>query len=163
LRDIKEHSATLILNVIKRFDLHFHIPQAVSFLISGLKIIGHGNPDNNLESLCISSSSSFLLGLGPVVCLYQSSSDVDVQLSPSFRRSFWGLLVLGFWCSAQLVHLSCPILSTWSLQFRLRVLTHLAMSVTLHSAFMSSLLIRSLKVTPFIFLKTLVFFLVFYI
>jgi hypothetical protein len=23
------------------------------FVVSGLKIIGHGNPDNNLESLCI--------------------------------------------------------------------------------------------------------------
>jgi hypothetical protein len=26
-------------------------------------------------------------------------------------------LVLGSWCSAQLAHLSCPILSTWSLVF----------------------------------------------
>jgi hypothetical protein len=24
------------------------------FVVSGLKIIGHGNPDNNLESLCTS-------------------------------------------------------------------------------------------------------------
>jgi hypothetical protein len=23
------------------------------FVVSGLKILGHGNPDNNLESLCI--------------------------------------------------------------------------------------------------------------
>jgi hypothetical protein len=64
--------------------------------------------------------------------------------------------VLGFGCFAQLAHLSCPILSTWSLQFRLHVLTHLATSITLHSALMSSLLIRSLKVTPIIFLKTLI-------
>jgi hypothetical protein len=49
----------------------------------------------------------------------------------------------------QLAHLSCPILSTWSLQFRLRVLTHLATSIALPS----SLLIRSLKVTLLYFLK----------
>jgi hypothetical protein len=33
--------------------LHFHIPQAVLFCIPDLKIIGHENPDNNLESPCI--------------------------------------------------------------------------------------------------------------
>jgi ABC-type glucose/galactose transport system permease subunit len=62
------------------------------------------------------------------------------------------LVLCSLWCFAQLAHLSCPILSTWSLQFRLRVLTHLATSITSHFALMSSLLIRSLKVTPFIFL-----------
>jgi hypothetical protein len=70
---------------------------------------------------------SFLLGLCPVVCLYQSSSDIDVQLSRHLLGGLpGGLLVLGFCCFAQLAHLSCPILSTWSLQFRLHVLTHLA-------------------------------------
>jgi hypothetical protein len=104
-----------------------------------------------------STSSSFLLGLGPVVCLYQSFSDVDGQLSRHLLGGLpGGLLVLGSWCFAQLAYLSCPILSTWSLQFRHRVLTRLATSITLHSALMSSLLIRSPKVTPFIFLKTLI-------
>jgi hypothetical protein len=42
----------LILKVLKLFELHFHILQAVLFCFSGLKIIGHGNPDN--ESPCIS-------------------------------------------------------------------------------------------------------------
>jgi hypothetical protein len=117
-----------------------------------------------------------LLGLVPLFICYQSSSDVDV--SPSFRRSSWGSV------GEQLAHVYCPILSTWSLQFRLRVLTHLATScgsvgaqlahlsrlilstmflqfrlrvlthlatsITLHSALTSSLLIRSLKVIPFI-------------
>jgi hypothetical protein len=131
------------------------------------------------------SSSSFLLGLCPVVCLYQSSSDVDVQLSRHLLGclsggsvgaqlahlscpilSTWSLQfrlcvlthLANSWGSvgAQLAHLSCPILSTWSLQFRLHVITHLATSIALHSAHMLSLLIRSLKVTPFIFLKTLI-------
>jgi hypothetical protein len=56
---------------------------------------------------------SFLLELSPVVCLYQSSSDVDVQLSPHLLDGLpGGLLVLGFWYFAQFAHLSCPILST---------------------------------------------------
>jgi hypothetical protein len=38
-----------------------------------------------VEGELSSSSSSFLLGLGPV-CLYQSSSDVDVQL-PCHKKS----------------------------------------------------------------------------
>jgi hypothetical protein len=33
----------------KRFELYFHIPLAILFL-PRFKIIGHGNPDNNLES-----------------------------------------------------------------------------------------------------------------
>jgi hypothetical protein len=40
---------------IKLFRLHFHIASAIIFiyLFFVLKILGHGNPDNNLESLCI--------------------------------------------------------------------------------------------------------------
>jgi hypothetical protein len=47
------HSAVLILKVMKHFELHFHIPYAVLLCFSGLKIISHGNTDNNVESLCI--------------------------------------------------------------------------------------------------------------
>jgi hypothetical protein len=36
------------------FELHFHIPSAVLFYFFGLKIIGHENPDSNLESLSMS-------------------------------------------------------------------------------------------------------------
>jgi hypothetical protein len=39
---------------MKLFELHFHIPEAVLFVLPGLKIGGHGNPDNNLESHYIS-------------------------------------------------------------------------------------------------------------
>jgi hypothetical protein len=35
---------------IKRFPLHFLIHKQFYFVTSNLKIIGHGNPDNNLES-----------------------------------------------------------------------------------------------------------------
>jgi hypothetical protein len=38
---------------IKLFEFHFHIPKAFSFVLFDSKIIGHGNPDNNLESLGI--------------------------------------------------------------------------------------------------------------
>jgi hypothetical protein len=34
----------------KLFELHFHTPSAVLFFAFGSIIIGHGNPDNNLES-----------------------------------------------------------------------------------------------------------------
>jgi hypothetical protein len=37
----------------KPFKLHFHISLEILFYCSGLKIIGHGNPDNNLESPCV--------------------------------------------------------------------------------------------------------------
>jgi hypothetical protein len=37
-----------ILNYTLKFHKQFY------FFISGLEIIGHGNPDNNLESFCIS-------------------------------------------------------------------------------------------------------------
>jgi hypothetical protein len=40
------------------FELHFHISSAVLFITSDLKIIGHRNPDNNLESLCKKTQSS---------------------------------------------------------------------------------------------------------
>jgi hypothetical protein len=33
----------------------FIFRQQVYFILSDLKFIGHGNPDNNLESLCITS------------------------------------------------------------------------------------------------------------
>jgi len=33
------------------------------FVVSGLKIIGHGNPDNNLESSCILGSNSLFTTL----------------------------------------------------------------------------------------------------
>jgi hypothetical protein len=33
---------------VKLFELCFHIPKAVSFYFSDFKVIGHGNPDNNL-------------------------------------------------------------------------------------------------------------------
>jgi hypothetical protein len=46
------HSAILILYVIKLFQFAFIFRKQLYFVPSGLKIIGHGNPDNNLESLC---------------------------------------------------------------------------------------------------------------
>jgi hypothetical protein len=46
------HSAILVLYVINLFQCTFIFLKHFYFVISGLKIIGHGNPDNNLESLC---------------------------------------------------------------------------------------------------------------
>jgi hypothetical protein len=43
-----QHSTTFILR------------KQIYFVVSGLKITGHGNPDNNLESHCISKYSEFL-------------------------------------------------------------------------------------------------------
>jgi hypothetical protein len=52
-------------------------PSAVNIGLLDRKSILYMNKNNNIKS----SSYSFLLGLGPAVCLYQSSSDVDVRLS----------------------------------------------------------------------------------
>jgi hypothetical protein len=37
---------------IKLFELYFHIAKQFYFVVSGLKIIGNGNSDNNSESHC---------------------------------------------------------------------------------------------------------------
>jgi hypothetical protein len=43
------------------------------FVVSGLKIIGYGNPDNNLESPCISIASIFQNNeLTPPITLYNT-------------------------------------------------------------------------------------------
>jgi hypothetical protein len=47
------HSEVLILQVVTLLSYTFIFRKQFYFLISGLKIIGHGNPDNNLESPCI--------------------------------------------------------------------------------------------------------------
>jgi hypothetical protein len=36
--------------IIKLFEVCFHTYEQLYFIFSDLKIIGHGNPDNNLES-----------------------------------------------------------------------------------------------------------------
>jgi hypothetical protein len=46
-------TAVLILKIMKLFELHFHIPLTVLIFCFGLKIVGHKNPYNNVESLCI--------------------------------------------------------------------------------------------------------------
>jgi hypothetical protein len=46
--EVVKHSAVLIL---LSYTFIFH--KQFYFVVSGLKIIGHGNPDNNLESPCI--------------------------------------------------------------------------------------------------------------
>jgi hypothetical protein len=46
------HYAALILKIINLFELHFHNPLTIFFIVSHLKIIDQENPDNNLESLC---------------------------------------------------------------------------------------------------------------
>jgi hypothetical protein len=43
---------------IKLSELRFHIHKQFYFVISRLKIMCHGNPDNNLESLCIKNGGS---------------------------------------------------------------------------------------------------------
>jgi hypothetical protein len=40
---------------LQHASLSGHVSSFIS-VVSGLKIIGHGNPDNNLESRCISSN-----------------------------------------------------------------------------------------------------------
>jgi hypothetical protein len=52
-----QQSALLTLQVTKLFELHFHIPSAVLFFFSGLKIIVHRKYDNNFESSCILKGS----------------------------------------------------------------------------------------------------------
>jgi hypothetical protein len=47
------HCAAWILQIIKLFQLHFLIPSAVLYFPPYMKNIGHGNPDNNLQSPCI--------------------------------------------------------------------------------------------------------------
>jgi hypothetical protein len=50
-----------ILRVTKGVHVEVSILQQFYFIISGLKIIGHGNPDNNSESPCISYRARFSL------------------------------------------------------------------------------------------------------
>jgi hypothetical protein len=51
--EVVEHSAVLILQVIKLLDYIFIFRKQFNFIFFGLKIIGHGNPDNNLGSACM--------------------------------------------------------------------------------------------------------------
>jgi hypothetical protein len=48
---VTEKVLLLIVSILQNAKLL----QYARFFFSGLKIIGHGNPDNNLESLCILS------------------------------------------------------------------------------------------------------------
>jgi hypothetical protein len=55
--EVVQHSAALILLIIKVFELHFHIPSAVFFYYLQFEnYIGQGNPDSNLESPRINNS-----------------------------------------------------------------------------------------------------------
>jgi hypothetical protein len=75
---------SMILRIIKLFSYTFISRQQFYFIVPYLKIIGHGNPDNNLESSCVSAylkvwliradnSVSRRLGCHPVYRLRYSS------------------------------------------------------------------------------------------
>jgi hypothetical protein len=57
------------------------------FIVSSLKIIGHGNPDNNLESLCIiiSYNTSGFISIGHHKFFSQPAASIR-SLNATFRR-----------------------------------------------------------------------------
>jgi hypothetical protein len=52
LVEVVYYSGVVILKVIKLLSYTFIFPKQLYFIFSGLKIVGHGNPDNNFESSC---------------------------------------------------------------------------------------------------------------
>jgi hypothetical protein len=45
-------------NDISFCELHLVFHKKFYFVVSGLKIIGHGNPDSNIESTCVTRNTS---------------------------------------------------------------------------------------------------------
>jgi hypothetical protein len=51
--DVVQYYAILILQVITLFNYTFIFLKQFYFVVCGLKFIGYGNLDNNLDSFCI--------------------------------------------------------------------------------------------------------------
>jgi hypothetical protein len=69
---------------INFYELHFHVLYAVLFCFSNLKIIGHWNHDNNLESLCATSLSRVEVNSSETLaCLVPKEEDGEA----TFRMS----------------------------------------------------------------------------